>query len=143
MSGEDRRWAISVPTDGDTLRQERLTVDLLEALGGSEAYSVTFTEEQVATDAGSKGSGVADVALWASIAAASRPAAQVLITAIKEWCAVRRERSLEVNVSADGGHSVTVTGSPTPTQERLLHEFLDKVAPEDATTNGPDEDEAS
>ncbi|MEU6825575.1 hypothetical protein ABZ921_33600 [Streptomyces atriruber] len=116
-------------------------MDLWEALRDADAYAVELADEQKQPAPGSKSAGVADVALWASVAAASRPAAQVLITAIREWCAVRRERSLEVKVYADG-HSVTVMGSLDAAQERLVHEFLDQVASTSAD-DGPGEDHPS
>jgi hypothetical protein len=94
-------WRLVVPTGGDALRQERLTRDLYEALRESGSLAVGFEDGEKPVEAGRKGAGPADVALWA---AASMPAAHVLITLIKEWCAKERLRTVKV---AYRGRSIT------------------------------------
>ncbi|MEU2428157.1 hypothetical protein ABZ611_01335 [Streptomyces sp. NPDC007861] len=125
-----------VPIGGDALRQERLTRDLHAALQETEGVAVGFAQEDAAVQPGHKGVGVGDVALWAATAAAvARPASQVLITAIKEWCAKDRHRKVEVTYD---GYSVAITGRPDAAQERVVRDFLDKVG--DTASNGPEGD---
>ncbi|MFJ5034566.1 hypothetical protein ACIQB5_42460 [Streptomyces sp. NPDC088560] len=125
MGDGGRRWHLVVPVGGDVLRQERLTHDLCAALHEAEDVEVGFVVGQAATEPGHKGAGVGDVALWATTATAlARPASQVLITAIKEWCGKERHRKVEVTYD---GHSVAITGRPDEAQERMVRDFLDKV----------------
>ncbi|CAL9437742.1 hypothetical protein [Streptomyces sp. enrichment culture] len=136
MQDGGRRWQLVVPTGGDALRQERLTRDLCAALHGTEGVVAGFTEDDAAVQPGHKGAGVGEVALWAATATAvAKPSSQVLITAIKEWCARDRHRKVEVTYD---GHSVAITGRPDAAQERAVHEFLDKVG--DTPSNGPEGD---
>lgn len=136
MQDGGHRWQLVVPTGGDALRQERLTRDLYTTLHGTEGVVAGFTEGEAAVQAGHKGAGVGEVALWAATATAvARPASQVLITAIKEWCAKDRHRKVEVTYD---GHSVAITGRPDAAQERVVREFLDKVG--EAPSNGPEGD---
>jgi hypothetical protein len=121
MQNGGSRWHLVVPTGGDTLRQERLTRDLHETLRESNGLAVGFEEDGKAAEAGHKGAAAADVALWA---AASLPAARVLITLIKEWCAKERHRSVKVTYR---GKSITITGRPDAAQERMVHDFLDSA----------------
>jgi hypothetical protein len=119
MHDEGTRWHIVVPTGGDTLRQERLTRDLYEALHEAEGIAVGFETEGKALEAGQKGAGIGDVVLWA---AAALPASPVLITLIKAWCARDQHRSVTVT---HGKSSITITGRPDAAQERMVQEFLD------------------
>ncbi|MCD7439473.1 hypothetical protein K4B79_14675 [Streptomyces lincolnensis] len=136
MQDGGRRWQLVVAAGGDALRQERLTRDLCAALHATEGVVAGFTEDDAALQPGRKGVGVGEVALWAATATAvARPASQVLITAIKEWCAKDRHRRVEVTYD---GHSVSITGRPDAAQERVVREFLDKVG--DAPANGPEGD---
>ncbi|MGW3863864.1 hypothetical protein ACWEDZ_20565 [Streptomyces sp. NPDC005047] len=81
--------------------------------------------EEASAELGHKGAGVAELALWAATATAvARPAPQVLITLIKEWCAKERHRKVEVSY---GENSVKITGRPDAAQERMVHEFLDRA----------------
>ena len=134
MQDGGRRWHLTVPTGGDALRQERLTRDLYGALHEAESLEVGFVEGEASTEPGHKGAGVGEIALWAATATAvARPASQVLITAIKEWCAKERHRRVEVTYH---GHSVAITGRPDAAQERMVHDFLDKVG--DGQPGGPE-----
>lgn len=122
MQDGGSRWRLVVPTGGDALRQERLTRDLYDALRESDSLAVGFEDGEKPVEAGRKGAGATDVALWA---AASMPAAHVLITLIKEWCAKERQRTVKV---AYRGRSITITGRPDAAQERMVHDFLDHVS---------------
>ncbi|WP_215455087.1 hypothetical protein [Streptomyces sp. ATCC 21386] len=136
MQDGGRRWQLVVPSGGDALRQERLTRDLYAALHETEGVVAGFTEDDAAVQPGHKGAGVGELALWAATATAvARPASQVLITAIKEWCSRDRHRKVEVTYD---GHSVSITGRPDAAQERVVREFLDKVG--EAPSNGPEGD---
>jgi len=120
------RWQLVVETGGDGLRQERLTRDLHAALQETDGLSVGFADADEPVAPGYKGTGVGDIALWAATAGAiARPVSGILITAIKEWCARDRHRTVEVTFN---GHSATITGRPDAAQERVISDFLDKVA---------------
>ncbi|MFI0188233.1 hypothetical protein ACH4PW_11825 [Streptomyces sp. NPDC017082] len=124
------RWTLTVPTGGDTLRQERLTRDLHDTLQTTDGLVVGFHDAGGPAEPGRKGTGVGEVALWATTAAAvARPASQVLITLIKEWCAKERHRKVVVTVGDD---SLEITGRPDAVQERMVREFQDRVAGGDA-----------
>ncbi|MFD7546095.1 hypothetical protein [Streptomyces sp. NPDC059816] len=129
-------WTLTVPTGGDTLRQERLTRDLHDTLGRADDLVVGFHDVDGPTAAGRKGTGVGEVALWAATAAAARPASQILITLIKEWCAKERHRKVVVTVGDD---SIEITGRPDAAQERMVREFQDRVADGD----GPEPDDGA
>ncbi|MFH8885827.1 hypothetical protein [Streptomyces californicus] len=76
------------------------------------------------------------MALWAATTAAvARPASQVLITLIKEWCAKERHRKVVVTVGDD---STKITGRPDAAQERMVREFQDRVAGDDGTASDDD-----
>ncbi|WP_328634220.1 hypothetical protein [Streptomyces sp. NBC_00356] len=131
-------WTLAVPTGGDTLRQERLTRDLHDALNRADGLVVGFHDADAPAAPGHKGAGVGEVALWATGAAAvARPASQVLITLIKEWCAKERHRKVVVTV---GGDSIEITGRPDAAQERMVRDFEDRIAGEDGPE--PDDDAA-
>ncbi|MFE7132661.1 hypothetical protein ACFVIM_17560 [Streptomyces sp. NPDC057638] len=119
-------WTLTVPTGGDTLRQERLTRDLHDTLGRTDGLVVGFHDADGPTEPGRKGTGVGEVALWAATTAAvARPASQILITLIKEWCAKERHRKVVVTVGDD---SIEIAGRPDAAQERMVREFQDRVA---------------
>lgn len=124
MQDGGSRWRLIVPTGGDALRQERLTWDLHGTLQGANGLAAGFTDDDKPAEPGHKGAGVGDVALWAATATAvGRPASQVLITLIKEWCAKERHRQVEVTYE---GNSVTITGRPDAAQERMVRDFIDR-----------------
>ncbi|MFD9427773.1 MULTISPECIES: hypothetical protein [unclassified Streptomyces] len=128
-------WTLTVPTGGDTLRQERLTRDLHDSLRRADDLVVGFHDADGPTEPGSKGTTVGEVALWATTAAVARPASQVLITLIKEWCAKERHRKVVVTVGDD---SVEITGRPDAAQERMVREFQDRVAGNDGPASDDD-----
>ncbi|MFJ2769204.1 hypothetical protein [Streptomyces sp. NPDC087300] len=131
-------WTLAVPTGGDTLRQERLTRDLHDTLNRTDGLVVGFRDADEPTERGHKGAGVGEVALWAvGSAAVARPASQVLITLIKEWCAKERHRKVVVTV---GGDSIEITGRPDATQERMVRDFQDRIVGGDGPE--PDDDAA-
>ncbi|MEU1160665.1 hypothetical protein ABZ372_07655 [Streptomyces sp. NPDC005921] len=120
------RWQLVVETGGDGLRQERLTRELRDALQETDGLIVGFADADEPVAPGHKGTGVGDIALWAATAGAvARPVARILITAITEWCARDRHRKVEVTFN---GHSAAITGRPDPAQQRVISDFLDKVA---------------
>ncbi|MER7410778.1 MULTISPECIES: hypothetical protein [Streptomyces] len=124
------QWTLAVPTGGDVLRQERLTRDLHDSLHGTDGLVVGFHDAVGPTEAGHKGAGVSEVALWAAVTTAIvRPASQVLITLIKEWCAKERHRKVVVTVGDD---SVEITGRPDAAQERMVRDFQDRIADNDS-----------
>lgn len=126
-------WTLTVPTGGDTLRQERLTRDLHDTLHRTDDLVVGFHDADGPTEPGRKGTTVGEVALWAATTAAvARPASQVLITLIKEWCAKERHRKVVVTVGDD---SIEITGRPDAAQERMVQEFHDRVAGDDGNSS--------
>ncbi|MYS46856.1 hypothetical protein GTY23_37880 [Streptomyces sp. SID5998] len=128
------QWTLTVPTGGDTFRQERLTRDLRDSLERADGLVVGFHDDEEAAGPGSKGTGAGEVALWVATAAAVvRPASQVLITLIKEWCAKERHRKVVVTIAGD---SIEITGRPDSAQERMVREFQDRISGEDSP--GPD-----
>ncbi|MER8091099.1 hypothetical protein ABTZ57_40155 [Streptomyces sp. NPDC094048] len=131
-------WTLTVPTGSDTLRQERLTRDLHDTLHRTDDLVVGFHDADGPTEPGRKGADVGEVALWAATttAAVARPASQVLITLIKEWCAKERHRKVVVTVGDD---SVEITGRPDAAQERMVREFQDRLAGND----GPESDDGA
>ncbi|MEU5432995.1 hypothetical protein AB0G73_06400 [Streptomyces sp. NPDC020719] len=130
MGDGGRQWTLTVPTGGDTLRQERLSRDLHDTLQRTDGLLVGFHGADEPSEPGRKGTGVGEVALWtAATAALARPASQVLITLIKEWCAKERHRKVVVTV---GDGSIEITGRPDAAQERMIREFQDRVASSDS-----------
>ncbi|MFJ2816170.1 hypothetical protein [Streptomyces sp. NPDC087294] len=128
------QWTLTVPTGGDTLRQERLTRDLHASLERAEGLVVGLHDAEGPAEPGRKGTGVGEVALWAATTAAVvRPVSQVLITLIKEWCAKERHRKVVVTIAGD---SVEITGRPDAAQERMVRAFQDRVSGDDGP--GPD-----
>ncbi|MFB7915264.1 hypothetical protein [Streptomyces sp. NPDC056061] len=129
-------WTLTVPTGGDTLRQERLTRDLHDTLHRADGLVVGFHDADGPTEPGRKGTGVGELALWAATAAVARPASQVLIALIKEWCAKERHRKVVVTIGDD---SVEITGRPDAAQERMVRAFQDRVVGDD----GPEPDDGA
>ncbi|MFD8837299.1 hypothetical protein [Streptomyces griseofuscus] len=120
-----------MPTGGDTLRQERLTRDLHNTLERADGLVVGFHDADGPAEPGRKGAGVGEVALWAATTATVvRPASQVLITLIKEWCAKERHRKVVVTIAGD---SIEITGRPDAAQERMVREFQDRISGNDGT----------
>ncbi|RLV08239.1 hypothetical protein CTZ27_05275 [Streptomyces griseocarneus] len=124
MDHRGQGWRMEVLAGGDILRQERLTWQLHDALVNTDGLTVGFMEPATPAADGSKGGVLGDVALWAAVGTAARPVSQVLITAIKEWCATERQRKVELTYR---GHSVTIPARPDEAQLRLIREFMDRV----------------
>ncbi|MGW1197726.1 hypothetical protein ACWD4B_18090 [Streptomyces sp. NPDC002536] len=118
-------WRIEVLAGGDTLRQERLTRALHEELLKTDGVTAGFVDPAAPAGNGRKGGAAGDVALWAAVGAAARPASQVLITAIKEWCEKERQRKVELTYR--DGSSLTIPARPDEAQQRVVREFLDAV----------------
>ncbi|MCZ4096676.1 hypothetical protein C8250_012315 [Streptomyces sp. So13.3] len=137
MVDGERAWRLEVLAGGDTLRQERLTRALHDELAKADGAAVGFLEAGPATGDGHKGGVAGDVALWGSIAAAARPASQVLIALVTEWCAKERNRKVEMTYR---GNSVTISGRPDEMQEQMIRDFLGTVR-EDEGNNGENEAE--
>ncbi|MDP9849786.1 effector-associated constant component EACC1 [Streptosporangium lutulentum] len=113
---------LEVLAGGDTVRQERLTRTLHEKLAETDGIAVEFAVPQAAPAGDGRKAGItADVILWVTVAASARPASQLLITAIKEWCATERHRKVLVT---HGERSIEISGRPDEAQERLVREFL-------------------
>lgn len=137
MRNGGTQWTLAVATGGDTLRQERLTRDLHDTLNGTDGLVVGFHDTDGPAEPGHKGAGVGEVALWATgTAAVARPASQVLITLIKEWCAKERHRKVVVTIGDD---SIEITGRPDAAQERMVRDFQDRIA----GTAGPEADDGA
>jgi hypothetical protein len=121
----DHEWLIRVITGDDVLRQERLTRELYEELQKTDGVGVGFVAPTADTADGRKGGLVGDVALWAAVASAGRQASQIMMVLVKEWCARDRHRKVEVT---HNGSSVTITGHPDGTQERIIQAFLERTS---------------
>jgi hypothetical protein len=133
-----QEWLFRVLTSGDTLRQERLTRDLYDEIDRLDGLRTGFVEGDAVVDNGGRKGGLsADVALWVVVVAAGRPASQLVITLVREWCAKDRHRKVEVT---SRGTSVIITGRPDQAQERIVNSFLKKVAA-DSTDDRTDDAE--
>jgi hypothetical protein len=115
---------LEVSAGGDPLREERLTRDLHEALIADEALAAAGVSVTPAPPPppppGSKGTVETVVTLLLAGAPYAQPAADLLTSAIKEWCS--RDRRVAVRL-CEGDRSVDITGDPTPEQEALIKEF--------------------
>ncbi len=129
MSREDdvavgeRSYRIEVLAGGDPLRKERMTRDLRDALAELEGVQVEFAKADAIVP-GSKSGALNDLALVVSSGAAavmSRSFAEVLKTAIAEWC--RKERRRKVRITR-GDSEVEITGKPDARQEEIIREFV-------------------
>ncbi|MEU0519098.1 hypothetical protein [Streptosporangium sp. NPDC006007] len=112
---------LEVLAGGDGLRQERLTRELRDELARVNGVTVEFAAAQAVPESGRKGGTAAEMVLWVTVAASARPVSQMLITVIKEWCAVERHRKVSVS---EGERSIEISGRPDAAQERLVREFL-------------------
>lgn len=124
MGNEGFVWRLEILAGDDILRQERLTHGLRDELVRVDGLAVGFVDAGADAEGGRKGSAAGDVALWVTAAAAVRPASQVLIAVIKEWCARDRHRRVELTCK---GATLTLAGRPDKAQERMIARFLDKV----------------
>lgn len=110
-----------VVTSGDVLRHERETRALYAALGAIDGINLDYLTPEIHAEDGRKG-GPAELVLVAALGVAARPVAQLLITAVKEWCATERNRKVVVK---DGDRSIEITGRPDAAQGRMIDRFLD------------------
>ena len=131
MNHGEQEWTIEVLAGGDTLRQERLTRALHDVLVNVDGLTAGFVDSAPAAGGdGRKGGTAGDVALWAAVGAAARPASQVLITVIREWCEKERQRKVELTYR--GTNSITIPARPDEAQIQLIREFMDKVGTDEA-----------
>ncbi|SDI63382.1 hypothetical protein [Nonomuraea jiangxiensis] len=100
---------IEVLAGGDRLRQERLTRSLHHALLDVDGISVDYPDsEEISTDARKSGAAT-HVILAVTLLGAARPALQLLLTAIKEWSAIERNRKVRLT---EGERSIEITVRP-------------------------------
>ncbi|MEV7008937.1 hypothetical protein [Streptosporangium sp. NPDC051022] len=121
MDNTESTVRLEVLTGGDSLRQERLTRALRDELVRVDGVTVEFEVTRAVPADGRKSAVAAEAVLWMTLAASARPVSQLLITAIKEWCAVERHRKVSLS---DGERSIEISGRPDAAQERLVREFL-------------------
>lgn len=121
MSEAASTLLLEVSAGGDVLRQERLTRDLRDELTALDGIDVAFGVPDGSSGEGRKGTLETTVALIATIATLRGPTAQVLVTAIREWCARDSRRVVRLT---DGDRSLEVTGDPTEAQQHVIEEFL-------------------
>ncbi|WP_042390394.1 hypothetical protein [Streptacidiphilus melanogenes] len=134
---QSHRLSLEVLAGGDALRQEQLTVDLQGELRKADGWEIEFREGFAPDSDGRKGIGSGDLSLWAACAAAARPAANVLVTLIKEWCAKERHRKVEITLGDD---SVVITGKPDPAHERVIDSMLAKMRSAQTPSEGDGEE---
>jgi hypothetical protein len=119
---------LEVGAGDDVLRQERLTRELRDALVTLAGIDVAFGAPAGPSGEGRKGTVETVLTLIATITALGRPAAQVLITAIQEWCVRDSRRVVRLK---DGDRSLEITGNPTGAQQRAIDEFLRRFGDHD------------
>ena len=112
--------------DVDPLRAERLTRALRQDLGTVDTLLVAYADRDTTVPSGTKG-GVPLEVLELTATVAWPLAAPLLAEKIKSW--LRREEPATVRITVGFDH-VEITGSPTPTQERLLLALLDRQGEE-------------
>ncbi len=112
---------IEVGAGDDVLRQERLTRELRDKLAALDGIDVAFGASAGPSGEGRKGTVETVLTLIATITALGRPAAQVLVTAIQEWCVRDSRRVVHLK---DGDRSLEIKGDPTDAQQRAIEEFL-------------------
>lgn len=122
---------MEVGAGDDVLRQERLTRDLRDELATLDGIDFAFGTSAVPSGGGRKGTVETVLMLIATIAALGRPAAQVLVTAIQEWCVRDSRRIVHLK---DGNRSLEITGNPTEAQQRAIEEFLRRFDDRDASS---------
>ena len=108
--------------DDDALRAERWTRDLKRSLDTAEGFLVAYGETAGPVQDGTKGPVLHEV-LEVSAVWAWPLAAPALVEVLKRW--LGRERRARVRVTVGWDH-VEIEGEPTPGQERVLLELLDK-----------------
>ena len=122
---------LEVSGAGDVLRQERLTRDLRDELAALGGIDVAFGAPNGPSGEGRKGTLEAAVALIAAVATLGRPTAQVLVTAIQEWCVRDSRRVVRLK---DGDRSLEITGDPTEAQQHAIEEFMRRFEDRDESS---------
>ncbi len=122
---------LEVGAGDDVLRQERLTRDLRDELVTQAGIDVAFGTPADPSGEGRKGTVETVLTLIATITALGRPAAQVLVTAIQEWCVRDSRRVVHLK---DGDRSLEITGDPTEAQQRAIEEFLRRFEDRDESS---------
>jgi hypothetical protein len=112
---------LEVRAGSDVLRHERLTRDLWDELAVLDGVDIVFGAAAAPIGEGRKGTVETVLTLVATITALRRPVAQVLVTAIQEWCVRDSRRVVHVK---DGDRSLEITGDPTEAQQRAIEEFM-------------------
>jgi hypothetical protein len=116
------RAELTIRTDGDVLRRERLTRSLYSELRTIDGIDVRFATEPPPREAGAKGAGaLGDASLWVFLAAGTSGGARVLVAAIQAW--VQRERHRVVRLTL-GDRSIDIPWAMTQDQQRLIEAFL-------------------
>ncbi len=116
------RAELTIRTDGDVLRRERLARSLHAELRTVEGIDVRFAPETRPGEAGAKsGGGLGDASLWVFLTASTSGGARVLVTAIQAW--VQRERHRVVRLTL-GDRSLEIPWATTQDQRRLAEAFL-------------------
>lgn len=92
---------VEIIAGSDVLRHERLTRDLYDELSTLDGFYVAFGAAAALAGEGRKGTVETVLPLIVTFTALGRPTAQVLITAIQEWCA-RDSRRLSMLKTAIG-----------------------------------------
>lgn len=116
------RAELTVRSDGDVLRRERLAQSLYAELRTVEGIDVRFAPETRPGEAGAKGAGaLGDASLWVFLTASTSGGAGVLVAAIQAW--TQRERHRVVRLTL-GDRSIEIPWATTQNQQRLVEEFL-------------------
>ncbi len=98
--------------------------DLYDDLLGIDEIDMGFADRHSSAVPGSKGGLTGELVLWVTVAASGTQATRVLITSIREWSSRERNRKIEISYGDD---SLTITGRPDQTQERLVGDFLNRI----------------
>ncbi|MFE3796486.1 hypothetical protein [Nocardia tengchongensis] len=118
----ETRWEIRVLVQ-DTLQAERLTRELRATLDGLEQVDATLEVDSGDQAPLHKGGVSSHLLVVAGVAVpTAQAAARVLITAIREWSAVQRNRRVELR---RGDHAVHLEGISEETVELLIDRLTD------------------
>lgn len=115
---------LEVVAGSDVLRHERLTRDLCDDLSTLSGVNVSFEAAAAPSGEGRKGTMATVLTLIATITTMGRPAAQVLIAAIQEWCARDGRRIVRIK---DGDRTLEIIGNPTGAQQSAIEEFIHRL----------------
>lgn len=121
VSDAESTVRLEVSAGGDVLRQERLTRDLRDELTALEGIDIAFGAPDDPGGEDHKGTLETAVALIVTITTLRGPITQLLVTAIREWCARDGRRVVHLT---DGDRSLEVVGNPTEAQQHVIGEFV-------------------